>query len=440
MKDYQASTTAGDFSTSSEEQRVEQAIETFSAQLLDGAEVREYWLDAARNTWYALVALDFERSREVAAARERMSPGLQSWVEANGASVLQSLDAELGLGASAGSGPDDDSTGGAATGAAADPTMTGEGGPRPAWTEGACDRERFLCGVGRGDGREAAAAEARGELARVFEANVEAVQESFQGASRTVSDRTKAEWVEVQEVSSRSKVSTEKAVRMSEIRDRWVDGSGTHHALAVIDRSHASGVLRDEIEALDRQILSDVQVADTAEAPLPKLRALRRAVANSAERTAKNRDLRVLAGEGIPPPVPVEDVLRRLDDVSSRLRFAVDVSGPGTDRVRACLEEALTDHGYAVEAAGADGPFDVRVEGEVGAERQGRIAGDEVVRVTLVLRLVDGRNGKTIRTVRGAEKSTRPTYQRAISTGAHRLCRKQVPRMLREIDAYFGRG
>jgi hypothetical protein len=437
MKDYQASTTAGDFSASDEEQRVEQAIKTFSAQLLDGAEVREYWLDAAGNTWFAQVALDFERSAEVAAARERMSPGLSNWVQANGASVLESLDADMKSGALA---PSSASAGGGAiAGSGAGEGNDARGGPQPAWTEGACDRQEHLCGVGRGPSREAAAAEARAELARIFEANVRAVQESFQGANRTVSAKTGEEWVEVQEVSSHSMVSSDKVVRMSEIVDRWVNDAGTHHALAVIDRAHAADVLRDEIEALDRRILADVQAADATEVPLEKLRALRRAVEASAERGAKNADLRVLIGDGIPPAMPLEDVLARLDEVSSELRFGLAIDGPGADRVQACLEDALTDRGYAVDLADAGGDFDVRIDGEVRAEQQAEIAGDVVVRVELVLRLKDSRKDRVIRTVRGAEKSTRPTFERAVQTGAFRVCRKRVPQMMRDIDAYFGR-
>src|SRR5210317_2006372 len=43
MKDYMASTTAGDMSASSEEQHVEQAIKTFSAQTLSGVQVVDHW-------------------------------------------------------------------------------------------------------------------------------------------------------------------------------------------------------------------------------------------------------------------------------------------------------------------------------------------------------------------------------------------------------------
>ena len=60
MKDYQASTTAGDFSASSEEQRVEQAIKTFSANTLNGVEIVDHWIHPVEGTIYSLARLDME--------------------------------------------------------------------------------------------------------------------------------------------------------------------------------------------------------------------------------------------------------------------------------------------------------------------------------------------------------------------------------------------
>ena len=59
MKDYMASTTAGDMSKSSEEQHVEQVIKTFSAQTLSGVQVVDRWFHPD-GTVYALARLDLE--------------------------------------------------------------------------------------------------------------------------------------------------------------------------------------------------------------------------------------------------------------------------------------------------------------------------------------------------------------------------------------------
>ncbi len=61
MKDYAASTTAGDFSASSEEQHVEQAVKTFAAGTLNGVEIVDQWIHPTDGTFYALARLDVER-------------------------------------------------------------------------------------------------------------------------------------------------------------------------------------------------------------------------------------------------------------------------------------------------------------------------------------------------------------------------------------------
>ncbi len=60
MKDYMASTTAGDMSASSEEQHVEQAVKTFSANTLNGVEIVDHWIHPTDGTIYALARLDIE--------------------------------------------------------------------------------------------------------------------------------------------------------------------------------------------------------------------------------------------------------------------------------------------------------------------------------------------------------------------------------------------
>jgi hypothetical protein len=58
MKDYSASTTAGDFSATSEEQMVTQAIKTFSANTLNGVEIVDHWIHPQTGEIYSLARLD----------------------------------------------------------------------------------------------------------------------------------------------------------------------------------------------------------------------------------------------------------------------------------------------------------------------------------------------------------------------------------------------
>ncbi|CAN0592343.1 unnamed protein product [Laminaria digitata] len=60
MKDYAASTTAGDFSASSEEQHVEEAVKTFAAGTLNGVQIVDHWIHPVDGTMYALARLDLD--------------------------------------------------------------------------------------------------------------------------------------------------------------------------------------------------------------------------------------------------------------------------------------------------------------------------------------------------------------------------------------------
>lgn len=458
MKDYQASTAAGDLSASSEEQHVEQAIKTFSANLMNGTEQQDMWLDGNNNTWFVLVELNFQRAKEAAAAQAEMSPGLKDWVDDNGPKVLADLESETGGGRPPRS--DDGGDGGGvarndpppSSGNGTAPKDEGPparvGGEAPGWTQGSCDRNKYLCGVGDGPNRKAADIDARAELARIFESNIATVATSFEGAAQTVSSKTGERWVEVQKVSQYSMVSSDKVITMSEIIDRWDDGKGRIWSLAVIDKAKASRALRGRIQQKDGIVGQGMSAAQSESDKLKRLKHVKRALTALAEREAMNSDLIVIDGRGIPSPYQVADLLAMLDEAAGNLSMAILLSGGGAERVRACLEEALSDRGYQIEAnvdedaeeeLEASGSYDVIIKGRVKNEKRGKIGGNEVVMTELTLKLINGKTGKILRTIRGTQKGTRRSVRAAASTSAAKICSKKVPSMVKDIDRYFGR-
>lgn len=449
MKDYQASVTAGDLTASDEGQAVESAIKTFSASLIEGSEQREMWLHPGSNTWFALVELDLERSRLAALASARMGRPLRRWVEENGDRVLQDLEEDLDQRRSTRQAAPPPLALAQVASLAEGPDVSG--GPRPAWIDGACDRTRYLCGVGEGSDALAADTRARASLALVFEANIRTVSESFQSAAREASSRTGESWQEAERVSDHSLVSTSRIVPMSDIQERWRGTAGTTWSLATLDRAAAATSLSDRIQSLDRAVESELERARAAPSPLERIPILHRALGLLGQREALDADLRVvrLDGRGIPAAYGPRDVLALLEDSAANLRLGLALAGPGAERVRACLEEALTEVGHAIalvavderarRAPSLDGPHEVRIEGVITATSRGRIAGGEVVQTTLVLQLINARTGGTIRTATGSEKGTRPTVDAAAATAAFKVCQKQVPGMVRDIDRAFRR-
>ena len=455
MKDYSASTTAGDMSASSEEQHVEQAVKTFSANLMTGTQVTNQWVNPRDQTLFVLVELDFDKQAEIAAAKADMDTTMKDWVERNGGKVLDDLEGEMKPVPPTPPPADEPPPVASqppppvAPPAAQPGPAVKVGGAQPGWTKGQCDRNAYLCGLGTGNSQRAADNDARAELARIFESQVQAVVKSFDSAARTISSKTGEQWIEASAVSQMSLVSTDRNVSMSEIADRWADGNGTFYTLAVIDRAKAANALREQIQAKDATVGAQLEAAKAAPDKLKRLRSLKQAVTAFVHRETMNADLRVVRtdGRGIPSPYAMGDLTALLDEAAGDLSFGLALAGAGAEELRSCLEEALTARGYQIEAnvdededeIEISGDFDVIIKGTVRAEKRGKIAGSEVVKTTLSLKLVNGKTNKVVRTITDSDKGSRGSVRAAAATSVVKICKRKVPSMVSDIDRYFGK-
>ena len=93
MKDYMASTTAGDMSASSEEQHVEQAIKTFSAVTLSGVQVVNHWFHPD-GTVYALAQLDLENFTNSLQKMNELNGQVRDYVRKNAEKAHMDLEQE----------------------------------------------------------------------------------------------------------------------------------------------------------------------------------------------------------------------------------------------------------------------------------------------------------------------------------------------------------
>ena len=94
MKDYAASTTAGDQAASSEEQQVEKAIKTFSAATLNGVQVVDHWFHPTDGSIYSLARLDLAAFQESLGKMTELNAKVRDYVRANAERVHGDLEAE----------------------------------------------------------------------------------------------------------------------------------------------------------------------------------------------------------------------------------------------------------------------------------------------------------------------------------------------------------
>jgi len=94
MKDYAASTTAGSFEATSEEQHIEQSVKTFSATTLSGVMIIDHWSDPEDGTYYSLARLDLGRFQESIKKAKELNASVRDFVRQNAEKAFDALEQE----------------------------------------------------------------------------------------------------------------------------------------------------------------------------------------------------------------------------------------------------------------------------------------------------------------------------------------------------------
>lgn len=433
MRDYQSSL-SGSGAEEQGAQAVEQVIRTYSAELLSGAQQSDAWYHPDTSTWYVRMVLNVDRSEAIAAvASASGGKSMANWVRDNQARVLAELEQEMRPLPR----PPRESASWSGMSPVNNFLSAGSQNTKPDWVDGACERSRYLCGSGEAATPTEADQRARAALSLIFEANIQAVSKSFQKAVREVSQRTGETWKEVETVSDHSMVSTNKTIVLSDIVERWVSPQKRVWSLAVVDRAKASSVLRQQMTALDKKIEDELLAARRSEDPISKLPKLRAVLRSLSERAALEADYRVVSTNGRAPVgmVKWQDVVALIEETSTNLSIGLHVTGDAAEHIRGCMEDAFTSKGYQLsyEQKGED----VQIEVEMRSADLGKLSGGQVVQANLVVRLINGRSRRTIRTLRDSTKATRRSVSAAERTAAVKLCKKKIPVILRDIDRLF---
>ena len=332
----------------------------------------------------------------------------------------------------------------------------------PSWVEGRdgrYSRDKYVVGVGKGPNRDSADLDARAEVARVFESNVSSVMADFQASASKVNSSGKGVSVEVQQVAQFTAVTAKKTLSGVELVQRAQD-NGTFYALAVLDRKQCINSLKGQISALDGKIRSHVNRAEGAD-KLKRFKHYGKAIDLMDDRQGLNAMLRVCdrSGRGIKPPVSMEELVSNFDEASGDFKLGVIVEGSGAERVRDCIMEKLGDKGYQITEIRIEddddsdedsdeeedeedddvGGYDALLKGKLKSEKAGNVAGSVLVRTQLTLRLINAKTNKTLKTFRGSRKEGRRNIKASASLAAHKICIKNVPKIVKAIDTYFKR-
>jgi hypothetical protein len=94
MRDYAASTTAGDFTRNAEEQNVERAIKTFSAVTLNGVRPIDRYKDQKSGTYYVLAKLNLQEMKDAMAQAKELNSQVRDYVRKNADRLFERLEQE----------------------------------------------------------------------------------------------------------------------------------------------------------------------------------------------------------------------------------------------------------------------------------------------------------------------------------------------------------
>ncbi|MFZ1746370.1 MAG: hypothetical protein WBO24_15955 [Nitrospirales bacterium] len=94
MQDYAASTSAGNFTKSTEEQNVERAVKTFSAVTLNGVRPIDRYKDDETSTYYVLTKLSFAEMKEALQQAQELDEEVRDFVRKNAEKAFKKLEQE----------------------------------------------------------------------------------------------------------------------------------------------------------------------------------------------------------------------------------------------------------------------------------------------------------------------------------------------------------
>lgn len=328
----------------------------------------------------------------------------------------------------------------AACAGGAKPGATAAGGPRPAWVEGESakwPRARFVVGVGSADEQAAADERARGEIARVFSADVTAVTGTDEAESTLTRDGKTTTGFS-QSVSQQVRTVAKKALEGSNIVERWKDPAGRHYSLAALSKAEALLEVTDKLRTLDGEAASYKAKLDGASDRFEKAKAAARLSALLKARAPLEADHRVLGGGKAETDLDAGAARSAAAAALAALNVVVSADGEGARELTTGLVAGLNASGLSAKPGAAGGAADLLAEADVSVEPESR--GDprwKWYRATGTVSLKEGREGKVFSRFELSERQASADAGEARRRALAELGKKAADKTQAAIAAFF---
>jgi hypothetical protein len=315
--------------------------------------------------------------------------------------------------------------------------------PRPDWVDGASmeyPRERYITGVGIGDDRATAEERARGEIAKVFSANV-SVDTTVNETETNAASAAGSQNAFSQQIAQNIRTVSQKVLEGVQLVESWQDpATRVHYTLAVLERAKAKTGLVEKLGELDRQAAQWREGMDKANDKLPRAKAAMKLLTVLKARNELNSDLRVLdeGGQGLPAPIDEALVRPAAAKAIAALNVVVDLSGSGSEEVETGIMRGLTAFGLQASKPDSKADADIIVEGKIDTKA---VPADDKrwqwARSTVTLTLKDARAGKAVSRFDVSDREASANYDEAVRRTYVELAKSVSEKVSQSITAYF---
>lgn len=314
------------------------------------------------------------------------------------------------------------------------------GGPRPAWVEGESPkfpRSRYVVGVGSADDQAAADERARGEIARVFNADVTAVTGTDESESTLTRDgKTSTSFS--QNVSQQVRTVAKKALEGSNIVERWKDPTGRYHALAALSKAEALLEVTDKLHTIDGEAASYKAKLDAATDRFDKAKAAAKLSALLKARASLEADHRVLGGGKAETDLDAGAARAAAAAALAALNVVVSADGEGAKELTTGLVAGLTASGLSAKPGVNGGPADLLAEADVSVAPEDRPDPKwKWSRATATVSLKEGREGKTFARFELSERQASADAGEARRRALAELGKKSAVKVQAAVAEFF---
>lgn len=238
-------------------------------------------------------------------------------------------------------------------------SFTAQSSDKPDWVDGiskAYPDSRYISASASASDAQRAKDRALGNLSKIFEARVNAETTTVSDTHVSVIDGNES-FTRNNQLTQHVQVRSDKIINGARIADQWKDNElFTYHALAILDRDQAGNNIRQEMNRLDEETQSVIDLAKGQQDKLLIMSSLNKALHLQRERYSLQKMMKVIdtRGIGIPSRWNMAELQGDIQQHLLSLQIGTAVDNDPIGKLENLLASAMGNAGFPAQNNGAD--------------------------------------------------------------------------------------